>query len=278
MLLLLVALFSADAPAPDCSWLQAFHQGAMACARAWGDDERLACFEKLVTGTSAPPTMSASDRLERAKKLLRAKEWDVAIDDLKVVLELEPKRVDAWLLLGQVYADSGDDEQAAGAFEEFLTLAPAHPEAPRLRALVDTLRGRSAWVQHESTDEITGHVFHFVRLTSKEGDEVLSIICKAKSDPTVLVSWGSVVGFGSVAVDMRLGDKALPAAQWALSGDGRTMQSKQGSESRKLIDRFAAAGEAIIRVRSASDSSMAHFDLSGAKGAIAALRAKCAGK
>lgn len=64
--------------------------------------------------------------LDDIKKLVDVGEYDKAIMDLKMVLDMDLKNADGWNLLGYTYRQAGQLDLAWDAYERALTLDPDH--------------------------------------------------------------------------------------------------------------------------------------------------------
>jgi tetratricopeptide (TPR) repeat protein len=70
--------------------------------------------------------------------------WDFALDALTETVSLEPRRFDAYALLGRALERASEPRAALAAYEEALRVHPWHPQARRARArLEDQLAGRA---------------------------------------------------------------------------------------------------------------------------------------
>jgi len=71
-------------------------------------------------------------------------DWDFALDALTRAVALEPRRFDAYALLGRTLEQASEPEAALAAYEEALRVHPWHPQARQARArLEDQLAGRA---------------------------------------------------------------------------------------------------------------------------------------
>lgn len=64
-----------------------------------------------------------------------------ALSTLKAALEIDPGYVEAWCVLGDVYLDLGEYDDAKDAFMEALRLEPENPEPHRKMAMYLVSRG-----------------------------------------------------------------------------------------------------------------------------------------
>ena len=64
------------------------------------------------------------------------------LEQLGTAVQLDPSLPGPWRDAGVVFYELRDVNRAAGAFERYLQLAPDAPEAPKLRAFVNSVRGR----------------------------------------------------------------------------------------------------------------------------------------
>jgi serine/threonine protein kinase len=81
------------------------------------DDEQAA-------STQLPQELPLEDRLQRAIMLYRERQTDSAIEELGIVLSLNPRVAEAWLYLGNSLALKKRHEEAIQAFEQAAGLAP----------------------------------------------------------------------------------------------------------------------------------------------------------
>ena len=71
-------------------------------------------------------------------------DWSFALEALDTAVTLEPRRFDAWAMLGAALERAGSDQAALEAYEEALALHPLHPVARRGQArLRRSLDGRA---------------------------------------------------------------------------------------------------------------------------------------
>jgi len=76
-------------------------------------------------GATTPASGDAASRLEAGKQAIDARNYDLAITELKAAIELDPKLADAHFRLGNVYADQGRSADAEEAYKKALALKPA---------------------------------------------------------------------------------------------------------------------------------------------------------
>ncbi len=70
--------------------------------------------------------------------------WDFALDALTETVTLEPRRFDAYALLGRALERASEPRAALAAYEESLRVHPWHPQARQARArLENELAGRA---------------------------------------------------------------------------------------------------------------------------------------
>ncbi|MGY6662339.1 MAG: tetratricopeptide repeat protein [Glycocaulis sp.] len=71
-------------------------------------------------------------------------DWDFALDALTEAVSLEPRRFDAYALLGRALERASEPAAALAAYEEALRVHPWHPQARQARArLENQLAGRA---------------------------------------------------------------------------------------------------------------------------------------
>lgn len=71
-------------------------------------------------------------------------DWDFALDALTRTVELEPRRFDAYAMLGRALERASEPAAALAAYEEALRVHPWHPQARQARArLENQLAGRA---------------------------------------------------------------------------------------------------------------------------------------
>lgn len=71
-------------------------------------------------------------------------QWDFALDALTETVSLEPRRFDAYALLGRALERASEPRAALAAYEEALRVHPWHAQARQARArLEDQLAGRA---------------------------------------------------------------------------------------------------------------------------------------
>jgi tetratricopeptide (TPR) repeat protein len=86
---------------------------------------------------------AAAALIPPAAAALGDRQPQAALVYLRLALRLDPKRDDAWLLVGDVLGDSGDAEGARAAFSRVSTGSPRYPDA----------RGRMAWSYQQAGDK-----------------------------------------------------------------------------------------------------------------------------
>ncbi|MGP1275694.1 MAG: tetratricopeptide repeat protein [Caulobacterales bacterium] len=71
-------------------------------------------------------------------------DWDFALDALTRAVNLEPRRFDAYALLGRTLEQASEPAAALAAYEEALRVHPWHPQARQARArLENQMSGRA---------------------------------------------------------------------------------------------------------------------------------------
>ncbi|MBL8955966.1 MAG: protein kinase [Myxococcaceae bacterium] len=78
--------------------------------------------------------------IERARASLREKKFEEAKQLLYHCVRIEPKNAECWKFLGVTLGQSGDGAGGARAYEKFVELAPNHPQANKVRQILDTYR------------------------------------------------------------------------------------------------------------------------------------------
>jgi predicted Zn-dependent protease len=81
----------------------------------------------------------ASAHVDYAIALSKLNKNDAAIVELKQAVQLDPSQPSAWLNLGGLYQTQGQIGQAIGALTEFTQRFPTHPDAPKVRSLIQGL-------------------------------------------------------------------------------------------------------------------------------------------
>jgi len=81
----------------------------------------------------------ASAHVDYAIALSKLNKNDAAIIELKQAVQLDPSQPSAWLNLGGLYQTQGQIDQAIGALTEFTRRFPTHPDAPKVRSLIQGL-------------------------------------------------------------------------------------------------------------------------------------------
>lgn len=82
-------------------------------------------------------TAEAGRLLSEASKHIKGKEYQEAATLLERCLKLAPSNADCHLWLGVSYAGLGDIEKGAKQYRKFYELAPNHPQAPRVKEMLD---------------------------------------------------------------------------------------------------------------------------------------------
>ncbi|OGR11038.1 MAG: hypothetical protein A2341_01825 [Deltaproteobacteria bacterium RIFOXYB12_FULL_58_9] len=72
--------------------------------------------------------------------LLRQNKVMLAITELEAAIADNPDHAKSLLSLGLAYKMVGRRDKAIAAFERFLIVAPEHQEAPKVRAVIESLR------------------------------------------------------------------------------------------------------------------------------------------
>ncbi len=121
----------------------------MSCATARHAALTAALTEARAKPRAVEPTArssaSADALLEEARAHNKSKEYGKARGMLEKCIKLEPKNAECWKLLGVVYTGLGDGAQGAKAYEKFLQLAPEHPQADKVRHILEAYRGNGSW-------------------------------------------------------------------------------------------------------------------------------------
>ncbi|GGG90688.1 MAG TPA: hypothetical protein DF715_02290 [Oceanicaulis sp.] len=79
-----------------------------------------------------------------ARLAMAGGDWDFALDALTQAVSLEPRRFDAYALLGRTLEQASEPAAALLAYEEALRVHPWHPQARQARArLENQLAGRA---------------------------------------------------------------------------------------------------------------------------------------
>ncbi len=98
------------------------------------------------TAPTAPPPSEDSPAalaLKEGRKLLKEKRYDAAIVSLRQCVELEPRRVDCYALLGSALAWNKQSDEGAEYYRRFLELAPPdHPLFNSVKDRVDNYDGQ----------------------------------------------------------------------------------------------------------------------------------------
>jgi predicted Zn-dependent protease len=81
----------------------------------------------------------ATAHVDYAIALSKLNKNDAAIVELKQAVQLDPTQPSAWLNLGGLYQTQGQIGQAIGALTEFTRRFPTHPDAPKVRSLIQGL-------------------------------------------------------------------------------------------------------------------------------------------
>lgn len=81
----------------------------------------------------------ASAHVDYAIALSKLNKNDAAIVELKQAVQLDPGQPSAWLNLGGLYQTQGQIDQAIGALSEFTRRFPTHPDAQKVRSLIQGL-------------------------------------------------------------------------------------------------------------------------------------------
>ena len=129
-----------------------------------GSDEVQAAKARASTGKPAPPPPSlrqgaAQALLAPTATMIAAKQSQIALAYLRLLLRLDPGRDDAWVMVGDLMLASGDVESARAAY--------AHP-APR-SAEYGGAQGKLAWSYEQAGDHETG--LKIARAAAASGDE-----------------------------------------------------------------------------------------------------------
>ncbi len=97
--------------------------------------------QPAVAKQPTPAGPSTTQLLEDARAANKNKEYAKAKGLLDKCVKLEPKNADCWKMLGVVYTGLGDGASGAKAYEKFLELAPDHPQADKVRHILEAYRG-----------------------------------------------------------------------------------------------------------------------------------------
>jgi Flp pilus assembly protein TadD len=79
--------------------------------------------------SKAKPAKPAGPTLATARADIAAKNWTLAISDLRKVIAANPKSADAYSLLGYSYRNAGNTDRAGQAYTKALQLNPKHTGA-----------------------------------------------------------------------------------------------------------------------------------------------------
>jgi len=112
-------------------------------ARAYGLLDRWsdAATEYRAAGQLFPDDYATQYNLGLA--LIRVREFAAAAEALEHAVSLAPDKHDFLITLGTAYVGAEQPERARATFERFLAAAPSDPEAPRARALLDSMSASS---------------------------------------------------------------------------------------------------------------------------------------
>ena len=87
-----------------------------------------------------PPAAEANPHYREGVSLLRQNKVMLAITELEAAIADNPDHAKSLLSLGLAYKMVGRRDKAIAAFERFLIVAPEHQEAPKVRAVIESLR------------------------------------------------------------------------------------------------------------------------------------------
>ena len=87
-------------------------------------------------------SMMQLDRYDDAEKLVKAKNYDAAIETLRVVLREFPRHANAWNLLGFSTRMKGDFDKAAQYYDNALLITPTHTGALNYKGQMFVQTGR----------------------------------------------------------------------------------------------------------------------------------------
>jgi beta-barrel assembly-enhancing protease len=71
-----------------------------------------------------------------------AKDAERVLEEFAAAVQLDPKLAAPWRDIGVVFYELRDTNRAAQAFERYLQLAPDSPEAPKIKAFLNAMRGQ----------------------------------------------------------------------------------------------------------------------------------------
>jgi Flp pilus assembly protein TadD len=103
-----------------------------------GDLERLGPAARRLG--QADPSLVEGEMLPYARHLFEENKFKVAEMLCESIIDVRPDLADAYYLLGLCRNTMGDTEGAAVAFEEFVRVAPDHPDAESARSLLEFLK------------------------------------------------------------------------------------------------------------------------------------------
>ena len=81
------------------------------------------------TASSSYSAAPKHPELKAARHAITRKQFTVAIDELRAVLDKQPEHADAWNLLGYSARKSGDFKTAEAAYTKALEIDPKHTQA-----------------------------------------------------------------------------------------------------------------------------------------------------
>jgi len=90
-----------------------------------------------------PAGKGSAELLEEARAFNKNKEYAKSKVVLEKCIKGEPKNAECWKLMGVTLGQLGDGAGGARAYEKFLEIAPDHPQAAKVRQIVDTYRGQN---------------------------------------------------------------------------------------------------------------------------------------
>ena len=94
----------------------------------------------------------ASGHVDYAIALSKLNKNDAAIGELKQAVQLDPNQPSAWLNLGGLYQTQGQISEAIRALTEFTNRFPTHPDAVKVRSLIQGLIKLNASLPPESAN------------------------------------------------------------------------------------------------------------------------------
>jgi Flp pilus assembly protein TadD len=99
--------------------------------------------------TTPDPAPLPNADLELGRTAIKAKDWKVAVGNLKAAVNYEPLNADAWNLLGYAQRNAGDYKNAFAAYERALKLDPVHRGAHEYLGEAYVLAGDKAMAEKQ---------------------------------------------------------------------------------------------------------------------------------